>query len=250
VRDCPKADRMTAPPPTTATILIAVPVLARPGNAARVAQSAAEATTGCPYRLLYLCSPGDTAEIDACLAVTAASNCSSVTVAVVPFENGPGDWARKLNHAIFDLSDEPYILLGADDLRFHHGWDTAVLELLEAGYGLVGTNDLGNPSVTAGVHATHPVASRLYAEACGTIDECGQLLHEGYDHQHVDVEAVETAKARGAWAFAAGSRVEHLHPFWRKGRDDATYRQGRANSGRDLLLYRSRQHLWSGLAAA
>jgi len=101
-----------------------------------------------------------------------------------------------------------------------------------------------------GRHATHPLVRRSYVEEHGTIDEPGKVLHEGYDHQWVDNELVETAKARGAWAFAKNSHVEHLHPFWpdgkggKKGEMDATYEKALSSPRKDMALFRSRRRLW------
>lgn len=221
-------------------ILIAVPVLDRPHAVAPLVASI-RAATRTPHRILFLCNAGDTAEIAAC----DASGCD---VDVGPSQPRPGDWARKINHA-YRSSVEPYLLLAADDLVFHPGWDVAALAYAERGFGVVGTDDMGNGLVMRGDHATHPLVARAYVDACGTVDECGVVVHEGYRHNCPDVELVETAKARGAWAFAAGAKVEHLHPFWRKGADDATYRLGRAGYAVDQALLARRRPLWQRIAA-
>ena len=79
----------------------------------------------------------------------------------------------------------------------------------------------------------------------GTIDEPGKLLHEGYPHEYVDDEFVQTAKKRGAWAFAEASIVEHLHPSWGKAPRDKLYdaQRQRMNAGRVVL--NRRRHLWA-----
>ena len=43
---------------------ILIPVLSRPQNAVKVAESVKVTKT--PYRLLFICSPRDTAQIEAC----------------------------------------------------------------------------------------------------------------------------------------------------------------------------------------
>lgn len=225
-------------------ILVIVPVLNRPQRALLVAQSLAEATVR-DYRLVFVCSPDDDAEVDACTRVCAHYD---ALVMVVDWQPGHGDWARKIN-AVYTQTSEPFLLLGADDLVFHPGWDTAALELAHAGFGVIGTNDLGNPTVQRGIHSTHPLVSRAYAGACGTVDECDKILHEGYRHNWVDAELVETAKQRGAWAFAAASRVEHFHPFWGKAQDDATYLAGREHYAADARLFQARRRLWEAVAA-
>lgn len=221
-------------------IAVLVPVLARPQNAQPLVDSI-RANTTIGHRILFVCNAGDTEQIAACKRTGAH-------VDIVPEQPRTGDYAKKINKA-YASSMEPYLLLAADDLVFHSGWDTAALALARRGYGVVGTNDMGNGMVMRGEHATHPLVSRAYADACGTVDECGKILHEGYRHNCVDVELVETAKARGAWAFAHDARIEHLHPLWHKAADDATYRLGRSGYADDQRLLAQRRHLWQRVAA-
>jgi hypothetical protein len=193
------------------------------------------------HQILFLCSPGDNAEHLACMETGA-------DVDIVGFENGPGDWAKKINHG-FTVTQGEFCLLGADDLCFHSGWDVTALATADAtGAGVIGTNDLGNATVMRGLHSTHPLVRRGYVESFGTIDEPGICLHEGYSHQWVDTELVETAKMRGQWAFAKDSRVEHLHPFWKKGKMDSTYEKALSTSKEDHGHYQSRRMLWSRAA--
>lgn len=222
------------------TITILVPVLNRPRNAHRIVTSA-KLASAVEHRLIFLCSPGDKEEISACWETGAE-------VHIVSFENGPGDWGKKINEG-FTLTTSEFCLLGADDLLFHEGWDTEALRVARAtGAGVIGTNDLGNATVMRGLHSTHPLVRRSYVEDFGTIDETGKCLHEGYAHQWVDTELVETAKMRGQWAFARESRVEHLHPFWKKGEMDTTYEKALSTSKDDHALYEQRRLLWSRAA--
>lgn len=153
-----------------------------------------------------------------------------------------GDYARKINHGV-EATNEPLIFLAADDLEFHPGWFEAAVSRLSPGIGVVGTNDLGNPRVLRGKHATHCLVTRDYAQH-GSIDDPSHLLHEGYVHEYVDDELVGTAKKRNAWVFAADSVVEHLHPHWGKAPTDELYdgQSGRLAASRDL--FRRRRRLW------
>lgn len=157
---------------------------------------------------------------------------------------GPGDYARKINTGLRS-STEPLLFLGADDLLFHPGWLDAAKAKLAPGVGVVGTNDLGSPRVIAGDHATHSLVTRDYADRFGTIDEPGKILHEGYPHEFVDDELVETAKHRGAWAFAADAHVEHLHPSWGKAAPDRMYGQQRRRMAAGRPIYNERRRLWT-----
>lgn len=217
-------------------LLIAIPVLGRPRRAGFVYESAVEATD-VEHTVRFLVSPGDRQQRAACIATGA-------DVVDVPWKPGPGDWARKINYA-YRESDEPWIFLGADDLCFCDGWASAALAVgEETGAGVVGTNDLGNPRVRAGQHSTHPLVRRAYADAEGTVDGPGAILCEEYDHQFSDDELVGTAKSRGQWAFARGSEVEHLHPYFGKAKMDETYEKALRGTLSDRALFDQRRRLW------
>lgn len=218
----------------TACVVLA-PVLARPHRAEPLAHSLHSTTLDA--RLVFLCSPGDDDEIAACRVVA--------ETVVVPFEQGPGDYARKINYGI-EITDEEWVFQAADDLDFHPGWLTeAVRVATRTSARLIGTQDLGNRLVKFGKHSTHSLVHRSYVEEQGTIDG-GGLLHEGYRHNFVDTEMVETAMHRREWAFAKPSVVEHLHPHWRKGEMDDTYELGLSEFKVDQQRFFERRPLWGG----
>jgi len=221
-----------------ALILVAVPVLGRPHRAAPLAESLF-ASTRVPVRLLFLCSPGDDAEIAACRAVERAD------VEVVPWPAGGGDYARKINRACA-LAGEEWVFTGADDLCFCPSWAEYALETARrTGVAVIGTNDLGNQRTTSGQHSTHSLVRLDYVRRLGTVDEPGKLYHEGYDHQFVDDEMVQTARRRRQFAACPAAEVPHLHPHWGKGDDDATYRKGQARFWEDRALFVARRPLWA-----
>lgn len=215
------------------TVAVLIPLLGRPHRVAPVVASAAGATPGA--RIVLLCSPGDT-------EVIREAERFAETV-VVPWLHGPGDYARKINHGA-SITDDPWIFTGADDLDFHDGWLDAALEHDGPGIGVIGTNDLGNSRVMAGEHATHSLVARWYYEL-GTIDQPRAIYHEGYPHEYVDDELVATAVKRDAWAFAAGSKVEHLHPSWGKAPMDDLYADQRRRMREGRKVYGKRQRLWT-----
>lgn len=231
----------------TTEILIVVPVLARPQNARPLVESI-EATANSDWRLVFVCSPNDDEER---LAVgEVLRDFGRAWATDVDTEPGAGDYARKIQ-AGFESGREEIILLAADDLRFHPGWDTAALAIFEEfDVGVVGTNDLGNRQTIVGQHSTHPFVARSYIdEMGGFVGGEGQVYFDGYDHQYVDVELVETAKSRGCYAHASGSVIEHLHPLWRKGETDSTYRRGSSGGAKDRALYERRRRLWEAQVA-
>lgn len=161
---------------------------------------------------------------------------------IVLFPGPERGYAFKMNQGVAQTNEE-WVFFAADDLCFCPGWaDEAIHVSLTTGKRVVGTNDLGNPSVKRGSHSTHTLMHRSYADL-GTFDDPGRVLHEGYHHNYVDNEFVETAKWRNEFAFARDSHVEHLHWAWRKGQDDETYRRGREHYALDGKHWQARERL-------
>lgn len=216
------------------SVVVIVPVLRRPHRVTPLLESLSVATPE-PHRLLFVASPDDVAEHQAVIAAGAE-------LLVLDRPPGPGDYARKVNAAVA-ATTEPLLFLGADDLAFHSHWLERAVARVEGRVGVVGTNDLGNPRVLRGEHATHCLVTRRYVQR-GSIDDHGRLLHEGYEHEYVDDELVGTAKHRRCWAFAADSIVEHLHPHWGKAPMDDLYAAQRERMRRSRKLFLQRRHLW------
>jgi hypothetical protein len=222
---------------TSCSVLI--PVLGRPERVAVTVASLAASLGLIPADPVFVCSPEDIVEISAVIA-------AGHVPLIARFACGPGDYARKMNLG-FDATGTDWVFLAADDLNFHQGWlDRAVMRHQRTGACVIGTNDLGNSRTIAGYHSTHTLVHRDYLGCGGTADDPTRLLHEGYDHQFVDDEFVQTAISRGTYAHAQDSIVEHLHPDWGKGTRDATYEKGAAGFTRDRALYNERRQLWRG----
>lgn len=156
----------------------------------------------------------------------------------------PGDYARKINTG-YKLTSEPLLFMAASDLIFHPGWFEAATAKLSDTVAVVGTNDLGSKRVMKGQHSTHTLVTRDYVDEFGTIDQPGVVLHEGYPHEFVDDEFVQTAMFRNMWAFAFNSHVEHMHPAWNKAPSDAMYDQTNVRMRRGRLVYARRRQLWT-----
>lgn len=233
-----RRDRQLTSRPVRAALLI--PVLDRPRRVLPLVESAAEATNRAGSIPVFICSPGDDAEIRAVVDAQAE-------LIIVPWEAGKGDYARKLNHAMplcAEAYDAEWLFLGADDLLFQSRWlDRCLDRNRRTGACVIGTNDLGNSRTVAGHHSTHSLVHRDYLE-CGSVDG-PELLHEGYWHNYVDDEFVQTAMWRNTYSHARDARVEHLHPDWGKGGMDDTYRRGKAHFNDDRAYYWSRKHLWA-----
>lgn len=171
----------------------------------------------------------------------------------------PGDWRvvnrRTRNYAgaintAFLWSDSPQVFLAADDVVFHPGWDLAAQACLDGWFQVVGTNDLLNPFVESGMHATHYLVDRAYVSlfGSGVIDSDEPiLLYEGYSHNFTDTEFIGTAKARCRFRPCLDSIVEHRHMVNQKALEDDTYRKNQERLAEDTVEYDRRRRLWENL---
>ncbi len=214
---------------------ILVPVLGRPANVGPFLESVT--VTKAPHRLIFICSKRDRVQIEACRETGAETW-------VVDWNAGRGDFARKINWA-YERTEAEWVFQGADDIRFHPGWDSFALGTARrSGKRVIGTNDLHNPLVKRQLHSTHTLFARSYIEELGgTEDGTGKVFCELYDHQFVDTEFIEVAKRREEWVFSPHSHVEHLHPAWGLAHTDPTYQKAVRHTGLDFRLYRRRMGL-------
>lgn len=225
------------------SLVIGIPTLNRPHRIAEVSASAhASVGPGHEMRVCWLLSPDDHDGIDAVKA-------TEDDMIVVPWQPEHADWAKKLN-LLYSHMEEEWLLLGADDLKFHPDWfDFCLAAAHRHGQGgacVVGTNDLGNSRVVAGHHSTHPLVNRCYINCGGVADDPTKLLPECYGHWFVDDEFVQTAMVRRTYVHAFSAYVEHMHPEWGKAERDATYEQGYASIAADRALFEQRRLLWRG----
>lgn len=205
-----------------------VPVLNRPHRVKPLVE-AVRATTP-DARLLFICDPGDRAEQDA------------IAMAGGEMISPGGGYAAKINAGV-RATCEPYVLLGADDVRPHRGWFETARSAMVGGVQVVGINDLiQRPDRPE--HAPHFLLTRAAAELPCLDGRSGPLC-EGYGAWWCDDELIATATKRGMYAYARDAVVEHVgHPMT-GGPDDETYRRGRALARVDGRLFRKRMALWT-----
>ena len=220
-------------PPAAERTTVIVPVLDRPQNAAPFMRSL-RASTGLVDVIAVANVDGDEGTAQAWADEGAF---------VVRSERK--SFACKVNEAMRHVgAGREWVFLAGDDVHFHPGW----LDHLQWVAGMdnakvVGSNDLGNPAVLAGEHATHMLISTAYIRESGSSwDGPGVVTHEGHRHNFVDNEIVAAARQRGVWSMALGSLVEHLHPAWGRGEADETYRVGQLTFERDQRLFNERYY--------
>lgn len=220
-------------PPATDPVAVIVPVMQRPQNAAPFMQSL-RASTG----LATVYAVADVADE----ATAEAWRDAGANVKYVDMGR-PGTFAEKVNSAYGMQTGEQWLFLCGDDVRFHPGWldHAQAVANSEQFIDVIGTNDLANPRVMSGEHATHMLIRRSYVDEQGASwDGPKVVCHEGYRHWYVDDEIVAVAKQRQAWGMALGSVVEHLHPVAGKAESDQVYELGQSFTKQDFALFRQR----------
>lgn len=222
------------PMPETDAVAVVVPVMRRPQNVAPLVESLARCEPGA--QAYFVCDPDDEAEIAAVQA--AGAN-------LIISQRGH-TYAAKANVAL-DNTDEPWVFLCGDDVRFHKGWLDEARKLSDR-FDVIGTNDttgaVKNPDVASGRHSDHCFFRRSYVDTYGaSLDGPGSLASEDYEHWYVDREQVELAKARNVFTPCLSSVVEHLHPGYDgKPRDDV-YMLAIDSSERDAKRWAARRPL-------
>lgn len=213
------------------SLAILVPVLRRPQNIGPLLNSIRLSTPmASASRVLFIADPDDHREHTA----IAAAGGSMIAPG--------GSYAEKIRAGIDATTDE-LVFLAADDLFFTPGWLPAAMSHIRDGVHVVGVNDTivreRRPE-----HATHFLMTREYALLPCLDGEPGPLS-QAYSHSFTDDELIATARARGAYAYARDSIVEHRHWMNDAAPDDATYQQGRAQFRRDRKIFMRRSHLWA-----
>lgn len=213
---------------------VLIPTYQRPDRVLSLTQNVITSGHGIiPY---FICERDDKASIEAVVTTPGAN---------LIVNQRSRNYAGAINTGVAE-TDEPYLFAGADDIRFTAGWFDLAVCLMNKRTEVVGTNDLGNPDVLAGTHATHYLVSRNYATQ-GVVDQLGIMLHEGYDHNYTDTEFIQTAIARGKFQPCLEAEVEHLHVTWGKATHDAGYTKSFAQAHVDAQRYAERKHLWESL---
>lgn len=217
---------------------ILIPTIGRPHRVAEVVANVAEATV-LDRRLWFIVEAEDEPTIEACKAIGA----------LWIINTRARNYSGAINTAYHRL-DGDLLFAGADDVRFHPGWDVEAVRMLDGWAGVVGTSDLMNPYVEAGTHATHYLVARWYLDTIGgVVDEGpGSFLCEAYDHNYTDTEFIGTAKMRSRFRPCLTSIVEHLH--WSNGKSphDHTSHKAMAHVDADSRLYDERRDLWFNIS--
>ena len=146
-------------------------------------------------------------------------------------------YVTRMNKLIREIGDARTIFFGSDDIRFHTGWLTKALKVMDQGAEVVVVNDLRNPN------GTQALVKVSYLDRA-VFDSPGMAFHPGYHHNFADTEQFFTAYKRGVYARALDSYVEHLHPLFNAPNSipwDETYKNGAlANWDVDQALFQQR----------
>lgn len=208
---------------------VLIPVLDRPHRVEPLLESL-RASTSVPYRVLFLCSEHDEREVE---AVRGAGE----EYLLFDLPPAKGQYAKKIN-AGYRKTEHPWLLLAADDVRFHMGWAEIALAAAGERFHVIGINDKMNAFVRQGYLATHSLVRRSYVAEVGcSLDGPGVIYHEGYSHNFVDCELSVLARYRGVFKFVRAAVIEHQHPLHTRAPLDATYKAGLADFDADRALF-------------
>jgi hypothetical protein len=212
-------------------VAILIPTYKRPHRVAAVTENVLESTEHA--NVYFICEADDKDTIDT-VTFTVGAN--------LIVNERSRSYAGAINTAVKQI-DEPYLFAGADDLNFHRGWYEAAFAKMQFPVKVVGTNDLYNPDVLSGAHATHYLVETEYAQR-GCVDHTGVMLSEAYHHNYTDTEFIATAQARNVYAPCREAVVEHNHWVWGRAQMDETYAKGRDTERLDYAKFCERKHLW------
>lgn len=215
------------------TVAVLIPSYHRPERLTQALASLEENTAG-EYTPYVIVEPDDTETFEAALD----------SDAVVFVNEGRPCYAGAINTAYHNTT-EPYLFAGADDLAFHPRWLSIALEQMVPPIQVVGTNDLLNPFVAQGTHATHYLVRRGYLDVRGGLKgEPGSFMLEELSHQYTDTLFIDLARAREVFAPCLESVVEHLHFLNGKAPKDETYDRAYRDIEADEETYRNKIAEW------
>jgi len=212
-------------------VAVLIPTFGRAHRIPEVTTNVLESTEHA--NVYFICEADDQASIEA-VTFTVGAN--------LIINERKRNYAGAINTGVH-ATDEPYIFCGADDLWFHPGWYEEAKKVMRYPIRVVGTNDLYNPEVLTGAHATHYLVNRWYAYT-GVPDRMGSTLCEEYEHNWCDTEFIAFATKRGVYAPCLTAIVEHRHWAWGKATIDATYDKGLRSEPKDRALFEQRKQLW------
>lgn len=221
------------------SLSVIVPVMRRPQNAPLFMRSLRR-TDAAPRTVYAVCDEEDEPTIQAW----------AQEGAVIVVSRYGASFPCKAQYAYEEMVPTEWVFLCGDDVSFKDGWWAEAMRVaqMEPTACLIATNDLHNPFVTAGTHATHPIIKTSYIDTSGASwDGPGTIAHMGYHHAYCDNEWTEKARLEGVFAPALASIVEHRHPTWGTAPWDDTYARGIDQYGEDGLLYEERRRCFTRL---
>jgi glycosyltransferase involved in cell wall biosynthesis len=214
-------------------VAVLIPTLGRPHKLKENVDNLFSVTGRDEIDIVFIIEPDDEASLKA----------AEQLECLIVLNERTKNYAGAINTAV-NVLDHRYFYAAADDFNFHPNWLPPLLEKSKQ-YGIVGSDDLGNPNVKAGNFAVSYLVSRWYIPyACIGYPDC--LVYEGYKHNYTDTELSQTAIHRGQYYFCAESVVEHMHPAWGKAGFDKTYERSLDQSLMDIddAEFRRRSGLW------
>lgn len=211
-----------------ATCAVLMPTLERPANLKRVLQDLKVTRGQTPYEIYCMVAETD---------IDSQRVCADFDVRYWIDERG---WFAERTQALFELTDEPWVFTGTDDIRFSSGWLDRLFKSAPPSAKVIAPYDGHNP------HPTNFLVNRAYVMEHGGHWGCpGKVFHPAYTHMFVDNEMVGVAVARDVFFYATDVLVEATHPHWGNAPQDDTYTRSQRRYEKDEKVYNRRKHLWA-----
>ena len=210
-----------------------LPTYHRPDRLAAVARNI-EQTTKSDYILYFGVEPEDAVSWEAARA-------TGHQVVDNKYELGYAGTIQSM----YEVSSSPFWIHVNDDFEFLPGWDVVPLSMFDTpSVMVVGVSEQENSGLSA-----VSMARRSYIEKLSGVIGMPNRVFYPYNHNYVDTEFTETAKARGVWAGCNAPCILHKHPGIIGGDKDAIYLKNDATVGIDEQTYRGREHLWKNYSS-
>jgi len=151
-----------------------------------------------------------------------------------------GEYCKAINIA-FNLTNEPFVFCGADDIEFTVGWDEKLLYSIK-GVGVTGGIDDWIPS-KSGIHTSHPLVRRSYIlEQGGALGYPGLVYNPEREHYHLDIELEQLAWSRGQITINQDCVIHHHHFVNNQATNDDTYKHSRKCWDKDDENYHANRY--------
>lgn len=207
---------------------ILIPTYRRPHALQRVVDNIKETTT-VPHRIVFIYEKDDRG--------------SGIAARLTGADALENPWEPSFSNSLqagYEVTKSPFFLPANDDFDFQQGWDIAALDAM-------GDQWVQAVGIYDGAHSCDAITliRRSYIEQQSGVADMPNRVFYPYNHNYVDTEFAQTAKARGVFKAVPESVIVHKHPSWGLAENDETYSKNQRTLSEDGATFNSRAHLWA-----